>query len=61
MWGEGEEYSLVPKINPGNPVLGKGEAYFFKTQNNNRLRQPFMSSSNSGVGKTESHGTRDRN
>lgn len=37
--GGREELALIPKINPGNPVPGRGGAYFLKT----RPRQTLIS------------------
>lgn len=60
LWEGVGELALVPKINPGNPVLGGGGTggAHFKTQRNNRPIQPFMSPS-SGIGKADCQGTRD--
>jgi len=63
IWGGGGELALVPKINPGNPVPGRGGdggAHVFKTKKNNRPRQPFTSPSHE-MGKANSQGTSDRN
>lgn len=63
IWGGRGEFALVPKINPGNPVPGRGgddRIHFFKTKKNKRPRQPFTSPS-SEMGKAKNQGTRDRN
>lgn len=60
IWSGGGELALVPKINPGNPVPGRGGdgRAHFETKRK-RPRQTFTSLSRE-TGKAKSQGTRDR-